>query len=103
MLQLFLEVAFSAVPLTLYVPPVRSLNLFVGNPISTRVDSICVFAMLVLGSSIACSVTPQPDKNITLSLSLPYYYASIKPSNFVSLFQIHVLFFFFFSFLFGCW
>ncbi|GMP41757.1 hypothetical protein CsSME_00011734 [Camellia sinensis var. sinensis] len=29
MLQLFLAVAFSAVPLTLYVPPVRSLNLFV--------------------------------------------------------------------------
>ncbi|XP_007028829.2 PREDICTED: uncharacterized protein LOC18599003 isoform X1 [Theobroma cacao] len=29
MLQLFFAVAFSAVPLTLYVPPVRSLNLFV--------------------------------------------------------------------------
>ncbi|KAK3446744.1 hypothetical protein EUGRSUZ_A02389 [Eucalyptus grandis] len=29
MLQLFLAVAFSAVPLTLYVPPIRSLNLFV--------------------------------------------------------------------------
>ncbi|KAK7314265.1 hypothetical protein VNO77_39479 [Canavalia gladiata] len=29
MLQLFFTVAFSAVPLTLYVPPVRSLNLFV--------------------------------------------------------------------------
>ncbi|KAJ8762644.1 hypothetical protein K2173_010665 [Erythroxylum novogranatense] len=28
MLQLFFAVAFSAVPLTLYVPPVRSLNLF---------------------------------------------------------------------------
>ncbi|KAL5760519.1 hypothetical protein ACOSQ2_019357 [Xanthoceras sorbifolium] len=28
-LQLFFAVAFSAVPLTLYVPPVRSLNLFV--------------------------------------------------------------------------
>ncbi|KAM7265726.1 hypothetical protein ACFE04_003409 [Oxalis oulophora] len=29
MLQLFFAVAFSAVPLTLYIPPVRSLNLFV--------------------------------------------------------------------------
>ncbi|OAY44791.1 uncharacterized protein LOC110618849 [Manihot esculenta] len=29
MLQLFFTVAFSAVPLTLYIPPVRSLNLFV--------------------------------------------------------------------------
>ncbi|KAI4325652.1 hypothetical protein MLD38_031032 [Melastoma candidum] len=29
MLQLLLAVAFSAVPLTLYVPPIRSLNLFV--------------------------------------------------------------------------
>ncbi|KAH1222996.1 hypothetical protein GmHk_12G035999 [Glycine max] len=29
MLQLFFTVAFSAVPLTLYVPPIRSLNLFV--------------------------------------------------------------------------
>ncbi|PWA64100.1 hypothetical protein CTI12_AA347170 [Artemisia annua] len=29
MLHLFFAVAFSAVPLTLYVPPVRSLNLFV--------------------------------------------------------------------------
>ncbi|KAI4333141.1 hypothetical protein L6164_017982 [Bauhinia variegata] len=29
MLQLFFTVVFSAVPLTLYVPPVRSLNLFV--------------------------------------------------------------------------
>ncbi|KAI3992456.1 hypothetical protein MKX01_022547 [Papaver californicum] len=29
MLQFFFAVAFSAVPLTLYVPPVRSLNLFV--------------------------------------------------------------------------
>ncbi|KAK7821192.1 hypothetical protein CFP56_037916 [Quercus suber] len=27
-LQLFFTLAFSAVPLTLYVPPVRSLNLF---------------------------------------------------------------------------
>ncbi|KAE9459820.1 hypothetical protein RHGRI_019563 [Rhododendron griersonianum] len=31
MLQLFFAVAFSAVPLTLYVPPIRSLNLFVGT------------------------------------------------------------------------
>ncbi|KAI3719586.1 hypothetical protein L6452_20488 [Arctium lappa] len=29
MLHLFFAVAFSAVPLTLYVPPIRSLNLFV--------------------------------------------------------------------------
>ncbi|KAM7472502.1 hypothetical protein LguiA_010685 [Lonicera macranthoides] len=29
MLHLFFAVAFSAVPLTLYVPPLRSLNLFV--------------------------------------------------------------------------
>ncbi|MBA0607892.1 hypothetical protein Gotri_023217, partial [Gossypium trilobum] len=29
MLQLFFTVAFSAVPLTLYVPPIRSLSLFV--------------------------------------------------------------------------
>ncbi|RWR77763.1 RING/FYVE/PHD zinc finger superfamily protein, putative isoform 1 [Cinnamomum micranthum f. kanehirae] len=29
MLQLLFAVAFSAAPLTLYVPPVRSLNLFV--------------------------------------------------------------------------
>ncbi|KAJ6912756.1 hypothetical protein NC651_015260 [Populus alba x Populus x berolinensis] len=29
MLQLFFAVAFSAMPLTLYVPPIRSLNLFV--------------------------------------------------------------------------
>ncbi|KAK4749475.1 hypothetical protein SAY87_026924 [Trapa incisa] len=29
MLQLFFAVAFSAVPLTLYLPPIRSLNLFV--------------------------------------------------------------------------
>ncbi|KAF3960836.1 hypothetical protein CMV_014484 [Castanea mollissima] len=31
MLQLFFAVAFSAVPLTLYVPPIRSLNLFVAT------------------------------------------------------------------------
>ncbi|KAM7530100.1 hypothetical protein LguiB_033510 [Lonicera macranthoides] len=31
MLQLFFAVAFSAVPLTLYVPPIRSLNLFVES------------------------------------------------------------------------
>ncbi|XP_034703124.1 uncharacterized protein LOC117927620 isoform X1 [Vitis riparia] len=29
MLQLFFAVAFSSVPLTLYIPPLRSLNLFV--------------------------------------------------------------------------
>ncbi|CAN1173034.1 hypothetical protein LINPERPRIM_LOCUS9000 [Linum perenne] len=29
MLQLFFAVALSAVPLTLYIPPIRSLNLFV--------------------------------------------------------------------------
>ncbi|KAH6803508.1 DIS3-exonuclease-like protein [Perilla frutescens var. frutescens] len=29
MLHLFFAVAFSAAPLTLYIPPVRSLNLFV--------------------------------------------------------------------------
>ncbi|KAI3445019.1 hypothetical protein Pfo_001684 [Paulownia fortunei] len=29
MLHLFFAVAFSAVPLTLYIPPIRSLNLFV--------------------------------------------------------------------------
>ncbi|KAK1425288.1 hypothetical protein QVD17_20639 [Tagetes erecta] len=29
MLHMFFAVAFSAVPLTLYVPPIRSLNLFV--------------------------------------------------------------------------
>ncbi|XP_022152585.1 uncharacterized protein LOC111020277 [Momordica charantia] len=29
MLQFFFTLAFSAVPLTLYVPPLRSLNLFV--------------------------------------------------------------------------
>ncbi|KAB2070427.1 hypothetical protein ERO13_A08G144700v2 [Gossypium hirsutum] len=29
MLQLFFTIAFSAAPLTLYVPPVRSLNHFV--------------------------------------------------------------------------
>ncbi|KAJ6699964.1 DIS3-EXONUCLEASE-LIKE PROTEIN [Salix purpurea] len=29
MLQLFFAMAFSAMPLTLYVPPIRSLNLFV--------------------------------------------------------------------------
>ncbi|GFP87731.1 hypothetical protein PHJA_000916800 [Phtheirospermum japonicum] len=28
MLELFLTVAFSAAPLTLYFPPIRSLNLF---------------------------------------------------------------------------
>nr|GLL24978.1 hypothetical protein DM860_001202 [Ipomoea trifida]GMC79803.1 hypothetical protein DM860_001202 [Ipomoea batatas]GMC89201.1 hypothetical protein DM860_001202 [Ipomoea batatas] len=28
MLHMFFAVAFSAVPLTLYIPPVRSLNLF---------------------------------------------------------------------------
>ncbi|KAK3021155.1 hypothetical protein RJ639_047096 [Escallonia herrerae] len=31
MLHLFFAVAFSAVPLTLYVPPVRSLNLFIAT------------------------------------------------------------------------
>ncbi|GAA0138341.1 hypothetical protein Leryth_001149 [Lithospermum erythrorhizon] len=31
MLELFFAVAFSAVPLTLYVPPIRSLNLFVES------------------------------------------------------------------------
>ncbi|KAL1300765.1 hypothetical protein HN51_045417 [Arachis hypogaea] len=29
MLQFFFSVAFSAIPLTLYIPPLRSLNLFV--------------------------------------------------------------------------
>uniref|UniRef100_A0A2P2PNR4 Uncharacterized protein LOC105115740 n=1 Tax=Rhizophora mucronata TaxID=61149 RepID=A0A2P2PNR4_RHIMU len=31
MLQLFFTIAFSAVPLTLYVPPMRNLNLFVES------------------------------------------------------------------------
>ncbi|KAJ0791977.1 hypothetical protein HanOQP8_Chr01g0012081 [Helianthus annuus] len=31
MLELFFAVAFSAVPLTLYIPPVRSLSLFAGS------------------------------------------------------------------------
>ena len=31
MLQMFLAVAFSAVPLTLYIPPMRSLTLFVDT------------------------------------------------------------------------
>ncbi|WOG90998.1 hypothetical protein DCAR_0310246 [Daucus carota subsp. sativus] len=31
MLQLFFAVAFSAVPLTLYVPPIRNLCLFVDT------------------------------------------------------------------------
>ncbi|GKV32625.1 hypothetical protein SLEP1_g41219 [Rubroshorea leprosula] len=31
MLQLFFAVAFSVVPLTLYLPPIRSLNLFVDT------------------------------------------------------------------------
>ncbi|KAK8609222.1 hypothetical protein V6N13_025528 [Hibiscus sabdariffa] len=31
MLQLFFTVAFSAVPLTLYLPPIRSLSFFVGT------------------------------------------------------------------------
>ncbi|KAI7996198.1 hypothetical protein LOK49_LG10G02936 [Camellia lanceoleosa] len=31
MIQLFFALAFSAVPLTLYVPPIRSLNLFVES------------------------------------------------------------------------
>ncbi|KAK2994819.1 hypothetical protein RJ640_015778 [Escallonia rubra] len=31
MLHLFFAVAFAAVPLTLYVPPVRSLNLFIAT------------------------------------------------------------------------
>ncbi|KAJ7949159.1 DIS3-exonuclease-like protein [Quillaja saponaria] len=31
MLQLFFTVAFSVVPLTLYVPPIRSLNLFLAT------------------------------------------------------------------------
>ncbi|CAO2822196.1 unnamed protein product [Amaranthus hypochondriacus] len=31
MLQIFFAVAFSAVPLTLYIPPIRSLNLFVDT------------------------------------------------------------------------
>ncbi|KAJ0637587.1 hypothetical protein HanOQP8_Chr17g0675621 [Helianthus annuus] len=29
MLELFFSVAFSAVPLTLFIPPIRSFNLFV--------------------------------------------------------------------------
>ncbi|KAE9620915.1 hypothetical protein Lalb_Chr01g0008061 [Lupinus albus] len=29
MLQLFFTIAFSAAPLVLYIPPIRSLNLFV--------------------------------------------------------------------------
>nr|XP_009791928.1 PREDICTED: uncharacterized protein LOC104239092 [Nicotiana sylvestris] len=31
MLEVFFAVAFSAAPLTLYVPPIRSLNLFVES------------------------------------------------------------------------
>ncbi|XP_027072874.1 uncharacterized protein LOC113775344 [Coffea eugenioides] len=31
MIELFFAVAFSAMPLTLYVPPIRSLNLFVES------------------------------------------------------------------------
>ncbi|XVF33736.1 hypothetical protein REPUB_Repub17cG0194200 [Reevesia pubescens] len=31
MLQLFFTIAFSAAPLTLYVPPMRSLNLFLES------------------------------------------------------------------------
>ncbi|PWA95754.1 hypothetical protein CTI12_AA047610 [Artemisia annua] len=31
MLHLFFAVGFSAVPLTLFIPPVRNLNMFVGS------------------------------------------------------------------------
>ncbi|OVA19417.1 hypothetical protein BVC80_9055g61 [Macleaya cordata] len=43
MLQFFFAVAFSAVPLTLYVPPVRSLNLFVET-LETLLRQTTVYA-----------------------------------------------------------
>ncbi|AET02183.1 DIS3-exonuclease-like protein [Medicago truncatula] len=39
MLQLFFTVAFSVVPLTLYIPPIRSLNLFVETMESVMRES----------------------------------------------------------------
>ncbi|GMH29380.1 hypothetical protein Nepgr_031223 [Nepenthes gracilis] len=40
MLQLFFAVAFSAVPLTLYIPPIRRLNLFVETVEETFRQSV---------------------------------------------------------------
>ncbi|RAL53894.1 hypothetical protein DM860_004365 [Cuscuta australis] len=39
MLQLFFAMAFSAVPLTLYIPPVRRLNLFMESVETLRRES----------------------------------------------------------------
>ncbi|KAK3017299.1 hypothetical protein RJ639_006898 [Escallonia herrerae] len=48
MLHLFFAVAFSAVPLTLYVPPVRSLNLFIATMEDLFRESILYVEVLVL-------------------------------------------------------
>ncbi|XAR69447.1 hypothetical protein NMG60_11001027 [Bertholletia excelsa] len=42
MFQLFFAVAFSAVPLTLYVPPIRSLSLFVESLVNLLRQSSAV-------------------------------------------------------------
>ncbi|EXB32793.1 hypothetical protein L484_012524 [Morus notabilis] len=44
MLQFFFSAAFSAIPLTLYVPPPRHLNLFVGTLDEILHDSRPVYA-----------------------------------------------------------
>ncbi|KAL2320787.1 hypothetical protein Fmac_029756 [Flemingia macrophylla] len=44
MLQLVFAVAFSAVPLTLYIPPIRSLNLFV-HTIQTFLQDSSFFSL----------------------------------------------------------
>ncbi|XP_042447169.1 uncharacterized protein LOC122031992 [Zingiber officinale] len=44
MLQLLFAVAFSAVPLTLYVPPIRSLNPFV-EAVEALFREVAVFSM----------------------------------------------------------
>uniref|UniRef100_A0A7N0T6G7 Uncharacterized protein n=1 Tax=Kalanchoe fedtschenkoi TaxID=63787 RepID=A0A7N0T6G7_KALFE len=55
MLQLFFAVAFSAVPLTLYVPPIRSLNLFIHTMEELFRDTHLHTSRIRPGLRYACS------------------------------------------------
>ncbi|KAH6819387.1 DIS3-exonuclease-like protein [Perilla frutescens var. frutescens] len=60
MLQLFFTVAFSAAPLILYVPPLRSLNLFVETVTLVLRDAVTYFLSVYprLRVAISCFVSP---------------------------------------------
>lgn len=61
MLQLFFTVAFSAAPLILYVPPLRSLNLFVETATYLLRDVVLYFHSVYPRIRVAISRFVYPE------------------------------------------